>query len=554
MIRLIIFLIAVALVSVAVAWLAERPGDIVLTWMGWRIETSLMVAAAALAALVAVLMMIWTLLRFLLRSPRLAARALRERRHRKGHRAMSKGLIALASGDLQAARRFAGEAGRLAAAEPLTLLLKAQTAQVAGDRSGADAAFRAMVERQETRLLGLRGLFVEAERRGDHEAAQRHAEEAARSAPALPWAGQAVFEFRCAAGDWRGALAALEANLRSGLTDRATYRRQRAVLLTARALDIEERDAANAKRLALEAVKLAPDLVPATTLAGHLYAENGELRRAAKLLEAAWQRTPHPEIADLYTHLRSGDSAHDRLARARLLARLQPAEREGALAVARSAIDAQEFAEARAALAPLIEQPSQRVAMLMAELEEAEHGDAGSARAWMGRALRAERDPAWTADGIVSDRWLPVSTVTGRLDAFVWKVPYAEIAHAGASLEQRPAEPRPLPVALVRPESDETDRADGSEDTKDIGEEARVTSAAPPPAGPVAAAAAPQKAGPSTSETPVAPLAPPPSPAQPIVPPRQEPVIPLMRAPDDPGPESDADDTAPRGAARAPLP
>ena len=64
--------------------------------------------------------------------------------------------------------------------------------------------------------------------------------------------------------------------------------------------------------------------------------------------------------------------------------------------------------------------------MLMAELEQLE-GDEGRAREWMGRALNAARDPAWTADGFVSDRWLPVSPVTGRLDAFQWKVPVAEL-------------------------------------------------------------------------------------------------------------------------------
>ena len=39
--------------------------------------------------------------------------------------------------------------------------------------------------------------------------------------------------------------------------------------------------------------------------------------------------------------------------------------------------------------------------------------------------MRAPRDPAWTADGIVSDEWEPVSPVTGQLDAFEWKVPVA---------------------------------------------------------------------------------------------------------------------------------
>ena len=68
-----------------------------------------------------------------------------------------------------------------------------------------------------------------------------------------------------------------------------------------------------------------------------------------------------------------------------------PGQLEGALAVARAALDAREFATARAALAPYLSAPTRRVATLMAEIEEAEHGDEGRVREWMGRAMRAVR-------------------------------------------------------------------------------------------------------------------------------------------------------------------
>ena len=174
-------------------------------------------------------------------------------------------------------------------------------------------------------------------------------------------------------------------------------------------------------------MKLAPDLVPAAELAGRLLAEAGERRKAGKIIEAAWKINPHPDLAEAYADLRLSDSARDRLARMQALARMAPGHTEGALAVARAALDAREFATARAALEPLAKEPTQRVAMLMAELEGLE-GDEGRAREWMARALHAARDPAWTADGFVSERWLPVSPVTGRLDAFQWKVPVADLA------------------------------------------------------------------------------------------------------------------------------
>ena len=102
-------------------------------------------------------------------------------------------------------------------------------------------------------------------------------------------------------------------------------------------------------------MKLAPTLVPAAALAGRLLGEAGELRKAARIVEAAWKANPHPDLADTYAHLRPGDSARERLARVETLAQMTPGNIEGALAVARAALDAQEFAIARKALAPLVD-------------------------------------------------------------------------------------------------------------------------------------------------------------------------------------------------------
>jgi len=118
-----------------------------------------------------------------------------------------------------------------------------------------------------------------------------------------------------------------------------------------------------------------------------------------------------------------------------------PGHIEGALAIARAAIDAAEFTRAREALKPFLEQPTQRVAMLMSELERTEHGDSGRARAWTLRAVRASHDAMWIADGYVSDRWRPISPVTGRIDAFRWQAPVAALPSArGVEIDISPFE------------------------------------------------------------------------------------------------------------------
>jgi len=422
--RALVFIGLLCVAAFAAGWLADQPGEVLVTFGGYRIETTVAVAAIALVGIGFLLAVLWAMVNALLKLPTRITFASRARRRARGYQAVSRGMVAVGAGDTIAARRHAGEAERLLGEEPLTLLLKAQAAQVSGNRIAAEGAFRRMMDDDETRVLGLRGLFVEARRQGDVTAARSYAAEAARLAPAATWANEAMLEAQCAEGDWRGAIATIERRASLGLIDKATAKRHRAVLLTADALARKERDPHGALSAALDAVKLSPSLVPAAALAGRLLGQRGDLKRAAKILETTWRTEPHPEIADVYLYLRSGDSALDRLKRAETLAKISSWHPEARLAVARAAMEAREFERARAALEPLLaERPSMRVALLMADLEQAEHGTTGRAREWLARASRAPRDPAWIADGVVADRWGPVSPVTGRIDAFVWQAP-----------------------------------------------------------------------------------------------------------------------------------
>jgi HemY protein len=556
MIRVILFLLLIALAAAGAAWVADQSGDVTLILGGWRIETTPAVFALAVGAIVVAAIIAWSLLRALWWMPQHIRRHHRERRHARGRHAITHGLLAIGHGDATAARQHADVARRYAGYDPLSLLLHAQSAQLDGDRVGAQRAFRAMAEREDTRLLGLRGLFVEAQRADDPVSAVMIAEEALKLSPSSTWASHAVLGFRCAKGDWNGALKILDNNFESGLIDRATFRRQRGVLLTARALGEENVDRDLSRESAMEAVKLAPTLVPAAVLAAKFESEAHQVRRAMRMVEGAWLAQPHPDLADAYVHVKLGDSARQRLVRAETLAAKTPGHIEGALAVARAAIDAAEFTRAREALAPFIADPTQRVAMLMGEIERTEHGDTGKARAWTLRAVRARHDPAWTADGYVSDRWRPVSPVTGRLDAFQWQTPVASLpSDKDRTIEAAPFEEAAL--AAPAPQADADAIAVAAEPP---------ALAAPVPAAPNgspvqeaveaiqdnspqgAKEAAPAPAAPA-NPAPPAQVEPVGNPAAPLFRSRADlaksvppipPVIPIVRPPDDPGVDEEA--------------
>jgi HemY protein len=546
MYRIILFLLLIALAAAGAAWVADQTGDVVLSWSGLKVTITPPALAIGTAILAAILL--WAIVSALGRVPEKIRRNSRERRAARGRHAITHGLLAIGHGDAAKARAHAQLARKHAAHDPLALLLHAQSAQLDGDREGARAAFRAMAEREDTRLLGLRGLFIEAQRGDDPISAVMIAEEALKLSPSSTWASHAVLGFRCAKGDWSGALAILDTNLASGLIDKPAYRRQRGVLLTARALELESVDRDMSRESVMEAVKLAPTLVPAAVLASKYQSEAHQVRRSMRIVETAWLAQPHPDLADAYAHVRLGDSARQRLVRVETLAAKAPGHLESGLAVARAAIDATEYARAREALAPFISAPTQRVAMLMAEIERTEHGDSGRARAWTLRAVRALHDPVWTADGYVSDRWRPVSPVSGRLDAFQWQTPVAALpsdkntAIESSAFEEamlaprRVAPPGQLSAEVMSPPAAQDNSPPAAPASAPVPPEPAIVT--PPPASAVPEPAPPP---PSAESAPVT--------SAPLFRARSDlgkpaasvpPVIPIIRPPDDPGIDEDA--------------
>ncbi len=430
MIRLFIFLLVILGLGWGFSWLADRPGLISITWQDHLIETSLMVAATAVVALIAAAMILWWIVGVVWTSPYSVRRYFRARKRDRGYQALSTGLIAAGAGNALLARKMSLRTRGLLSAdqEPLIHLLDAQALLIEGKNDEARKKFEEMAEDPETRELGLRGLYMEARRLGANEAARQYAEKAVEHAPFLPWAAQATLESRSQSGRWEDAIRLLDQQRAGNVIDKAQADRMKAVLLTAKANDRLEGDPKGARDDAMAALKLAKDLVPAAVIASKAWLREDNVRKAASVLDAVWKINPHPEIARAYVRARSGDSTQDRLKRAEKLEAMRPNNAESLLAVAAAALDAQDFKKARAkAEAAARMEARESVYLLLADIEEAETGDQGRVRHWMAQALRAPRDPAWVADGFVSERWLPLSPVTGRLDAFEWKVPFGQL-------------------------------------------------------------------------------------------------------------------------------
>ncbi len=329
-------------------------------------------------------------------------------------------------------------------------LLEAQTAQLSGNHNEMRQVFEGMLNDPSTELLGLRGLYSDAKRNGDHARAAMLAKQACERNAGLSWASHALLTEAAIAGDWEAAQTLISRQRQNRVIDEKTANRWQAAILTGEAIAVEENDEPRAAALALKAHGLDPALAPAATVAARRLAQQGSLRKARRVIEKTWALSPHPDLAPLC--VRKARRRPPRPAEARSPVAADSARRRrGAVVHARAAIDAQEWQEARSALESYAAtNAAPRVCILMAEIEEGQSADKGKAREWLSRALRASaQDPAWVDDnGYVSTQWLPASPVTGEIGGFTWKRPAASTS-GSAVLEQLAQQMEALPAPAV---------------------------------------------------------------------------------------------------------
>jgi HemY protein len=481
----------IGVVSYVAYLIAQRPGDVAVVWLGYHADIPMWLVLAALVAIAVAAALLWQFTRFVLRSPAKVGQVRRDRRRRKAYRALTQGMVAVAAGDAVEAQRQAKRAGDLLNDPPLTLLLEAQAAQLGGDEKAATRYFRAMLEHPEASFLGLRGLLMQSLKTGNDGEALRLARQAVTERPRTGWAVSTLLDLELRSGDWPQAEATLKRAEKLKLVEPADAKRKRAVLLAEQARTSSDLDAAIARLR--EAVKLAPDLVPARALLATDLARSGRGREAARVIEQGWVGAPHAELAAAYAQLDPAEDALARVRRFERLAGLNPSHLESQIALAGANLAAGLWGPARAELDKALAQvggeasASQRLARLRAHLEEGEGSDPASARRWLIATAAAPADPAWTCErcGTIAPAWSARCPHCRRFDSLVWRTTPrpAPLAFDGSQVPG--LNPGTAAPALAPPAASAASNAPAE---PEAGERALPAPAAEPPAAPVDAA------------------------------------------------------------------
>ncbi|HYP63524.1 MAG TPA: heme biosynthesis HemY N-terminal domain-containing protein [Acidocella sp.] len=325
------FLVLAAIFLALAWWVGGLPGDVTAHVGTYTITTSTPAALLLLFLIALIFTMLVRVIGGIGGAPGKVAAWRGKKRTAAGERATQRGLVALAAGDAVAAKAEAQRAHKLLGDTPLSLMLRAEAARLAGDLAGAKTAFAQLTKHKEMRFLGHRGLLRASMEEADHNAASRHALDAEDAYPGAAWTRAQRLELALKGTDYIAAL-----KLTQDKNEVA------ALAVAASTQAPASRDALHYAQMALKAV---PGFAPAVASAASALRRLGKIRAARKMISSAWQLKPHPMLGAEW--FAGGATPIERAQDATLLAAANPGHVESELVLAQTALDAGLVAEAR---------------------------------------------------------------------------------------------------------------------------------------------------------------------------------------------------------------
>ena len=434
LVKIILFVCLVAAAAFGAVALLEADGGLQIQFGGTEY---LLGPLETVIALIVLVLIVWFFLKlvalftavwkFFNGDETALSRYFERNRQSKGYDALAEGMMALASGEGRTAMAKAAKAEKYLNKPELTNLLTAQAAELSGDRKKAEETYRKLVEVDATRFVGVRGILKQKLASGDTAMALKLAEKAFALNPKHEDTQDVLFKLQTQSKDWNGARETLNAKLKHCSLPRDVHKRRDAVLALSEARKVFDADQAiEAREAAIEANRLSPDLIPAAVMAAHSYIEQDQKKYATRVIQKAWDVSPHPDLAVAYAAVEPDETPKARLKRFKALTKIHMNHPESKMLMSELHMANENFPEARRALGDVYEtDPTARSATLMAAIDRGEGADDHVVKGWLTSALSLPRGPQWICDSCqhIHAEWGPTCGNCESFDTLSWKAP-----------------------------------------------------------------------------------------------------------------------------------
>lgn len=427
MFRTLFFFFLIFLTAFGVVWFSNNPGEIIIRWQDYLIETSFFITGLVLILFCIALIALYRFWWGIRNLPNYITGKWYQKRNRRGYKLLTESMVAIGTGEYEEVEENAKKIGSLLNSPSLTMLLLAQAAQLKGDEKSAMVYFNAMLSNKDTSFLAIRGLIGQALKANKLDQAKDLALKATKLKPKARWTLNLLFNIQARQGDWDEARGTLKKAIRNKIIPPDTGNKWNAIVYFELANSLIKRnEARKSLRYALRANKLDQKNIAVLLFCVQILKEKGSLSHAKRLILNTWRINPHPDLVDPFTELFQNVEKLDTVKRVEFLCKRNPNHEESKIAVTRSYLEAELWAKARGSISLLATtKPTRRVCLLMAQLEEKQNRDSMSNRLWLERAANAEPDRIWLCSscGNVFEFWSSICSKCGSVGSVLWSFP-----------------------------------------------------------------------------------------------------------------------------------
>ncbi|MEM9128938.1 MAG: heme biosynthesis HemY N-terminal domain-containing protein, partial [Pseudomonadota bacterium] len=209
--KIVVFIILVAATSIGAIYLMELQGGVRVELAGQEFNLTPIMAFIALVSLVFLVWLFLKLAGLLVAIAKLIngdetalSRYFQKNRQEKGYRALSEGILALASGEGDVAIAQARKAEKFLKKPALTNLITAQAAEMSGDRRQAEEVYKRLLQNEKTRFVGVRGILRQKLADGETQTALKLAQTAFSLKPKHEEVQDTLLMLQAQNKDWSG--------------------------------------------------------------------------------------------------------------------------------------------------------------------------------------------------------------------------------------------------------------------------------------------------------------------------------------------------------------
>lgn len=433
MLRALWFIIKLTLLIALAVWVASHPGYFTIVWLDYTITAHIGAALIALLIIIALASYTGRIFAYMRDLPNIIKRYKYIRGSQKGVTELTRAYAMTAAGDSAKAERMIKRADNHLPGNfhrGLIWALKAHLAKMNGDFYGQRQALAHLAEMKDVGILGLQGIFQQALDAGDLDSARNILTRYAKRYKGQSWFMRACYEVALARRDWPELQEILEDRHFRKAMNKSEIRSDLVALYVLRAdRAIEQNKTHLAITRLKKALRLDKSFIPAAMRLADIYLDMGKITATKALLQRSWDRQPHPDLVPYFqkvfeTHKKTG--ARERLKYFEKLARRCPGNMQGDLALARVALEEEDWSRARRALESAEgKSPNSAVYYLWAEYEERANHDSLAYNSYMRKAAKSCPDKKWVCSktGHIYERWHPIAPPHGSFNTIIWAIP-----------------------------------------------------------------------------------------------------------------------------------